>query len=106
MANPEFNKANAISRGKFAMDVVTNVVRLPDGNFVPLTDREAAVFAVYTPANICLHDGRLANRVTSILFELWKTDPLRRKNFVSISIGQFVSTKYYLQRELLPGWSG
>ncbi|MCX6792204.1 MAG: hypothetical protein NT149_04160, partial [Candidatus Gottesmanbacteria bacterium] len=75
MAHPEFNKANAIKRGQFAMDVVTNVVRLPDGNFVPLTEQEAVVFAVCTPTSEDLHAGQLANRVTGILFELGKADP-------------------------------
>jgi hypothetical protein len=106
MTHPEFNHANAIKRGKFVLDVVTNVIQLPDGNLVSLTEREALVFAVHNPTDSSLHAGQLANRATGILFELYKTNPNRRYEFPSISAEQIHSTKGYLKREKLPGWPG
>lgn len=89
----------AIHRGDLYMDVVTNVVQMPDGDLVWLTPTEAVIFAVSTPDN-GLTAGQMANKASGIRFELGE---------MKWTKGVSVDTIYNVRsniHEKLPGWEG
>lgn len=101
MTKPEFDKAHVIRRGKFALDVVTNVVRLPDGKLVSLSELEALTFAVVNPQHAYVPPKILADRATDILSELSKNGKCP-----SISAGEISNAVQNLKCRKLPDWPG
>jgi hypothetical protein len=104
MAHHEFDEARTIQRDKCVMDVITHIVRLPDGNLVRLTELQAVVFAVHVSQDTSQNVGHMANHATGVLFELKKANPIDKPEYPSISAQQIHSTRAYIKREKLPGW--